>query len=81
VDLPAPPRPLDTDGVTAIAVGIGTWTAALIACVILRVPLADSGRGWWTWVCVAGVLTGLLGLGLALRRRERLRVQRDAVSS
>lgn len=81
MDLPAPPRPLDTDGVTAIIVGVCVWAAALIACLILRVPLTDSGRGWWLWVCVAGGLTGLFGLSLALRRRARLRAAHATVPS
>lgn len=61
--------PLDVDGVGAVAVGTVAWTLALVACLVLRGPLADAGRGWWTWVCLAGALLGAAGYVFVRRRR------------
>ncbi len=63
-------KPLDIDGVGAVAFGTIAWTVALVVCLLLRGPLADAGRGWWAWVCVAGALLGLAGLGFVRRRRD-----------
>ena len=64
-------RPVDVDGVAAIAVGTACWVAALIACLIARSALESSGRMWWLWVCVAGVLFGCVGLVFLVARRNR----------
>lgn len=66
-------KPLDTDGITAIVTGIVLWAVAAVGCLVARGWLADSGREWWLWVCVSGVVTGFAGLAIALRRRERMR--------
>ena len=61
--------PLDVDGVGAVAVGTILWTVALVLCLVLRGPLADAGRGWWTWVCLTGALLGAAGYAFVRRRR------------
>jgi MYXO-CTERM domain-containing protein len=61
-------RPLDVAGVRAVAVGTVLFTVAFAVCVLLRVPLAEQGRAWWTWVCAAGALLGLAGLVFVRRR-------------
>lgn len=63
-------RPLDVDGVGAVAFGTLAWTVALVLCLVLRTPLADAGRGWWLWVCVAGAVLGVAGLWFVRRRRD-----------
>jgi len=61
--------PLDVDGVGAVAVGTILWTVALVLCLVLRGPLTDAGRGWWTWVCLTGALLGAAGYTFVRRRR------------
>jgi hypothetical protein len=61
---------LDVDGVGAVAVGTIAWTLGLVLCLVLRGPLADAGRGWWTWVCLAGAVFGLAGFVFVRRRRD-----------
>lgn len=65
--------PLDVDGVTAVALGTGAFTIALIACVGYRDRLAADGHGWWIWVCATGAALGLAGLVFVLRRRAAYR--------
>jgi hypothetical protein len=60
---------LDVDGVGAVAVGTILWTVALVLCLVLRGPLTDAGRGWWTWVCLTGTLLGAAGYIFVRRRR------------
>jgi hypothetical protein len=79
-DTPEPARPaapvtpevkaLDVDGVRAIEIGTVLWTVAFAACLLLHQQLADTGRGWWTWVCAIGALLGLPGLWYVRRRRD-----------
>jgi hypothetical protein len=61
---------LDVDGVGAVAVGTVLWTVALVLCLVLRGPLTDAGRGWWTWVCLTGALLGAAGYMFVRRRRD-----------
>lgn len=63
-------QPVDVDGVGAVLYGTIAWAVALVACLLLRDRLAADGRAWWTWVCVAGTLLGLLGLWFVRRRRD-----------
>ena len=61
---------LDVDGVAAVGVGTVLWAVALVLCLVLRGPLTDAGRGWWTWVCLTGVLLGAAGYVFVRRRRD-----------
>ncbi len=63
-------KPVDVDGVGAVLYGTVAWAVALVACLLLRDRLAAEGLAWWTWVCVAGTLLGLLGLWFVRRRRD-----------
>ena len=64
---------LDVDGVGAVGVVTVAWTVALVLTLVFRGPLADACNGWWTWVCLAGALLGVLGLGYVRRRRDAYR--------
>ncbi len=57
-----------TDDRRAVLVGTALWVLALLACLVARDALAAAGHGWWTGVCVAGVVIGAAGLGLLQRR-------------
>ena len=66
-------RPLDVDGVGAVAIGTVLWAIALICTLIFRTSLNESGRGWWMWVCLSGFVLGLMGLPYVVRRRAAYR--------
>ena len=66
---PALLRPLDVDGVGAVAFGTAAWAVALVVALLLRDRLEAAGNGWWVWVCLAGTVLGLIGLPYLVRRR------------
>ncbi len=65
------PEPLQTDDRRTVLVGITLWAVLLLATIIGYEPLVDSGRGWWVWTPVAGIVLGLLGLRYLRKRDER----------
>ena len=71
---------LDVDGVGAVAVGTVIWTIALVLCLVLRGPLTDAGRGWWTWVCLTGALLGVAGYVFVRRRRDAYAAAQTAIT-
>lgn len=63
-------KPLDVDGVTAVASGIVVWALALaVLLIFFRNTLNERGDTWWIWVCVAGIGLGFIALPYVLRRR------------
>lgn len=67
-------RPVDADGVNAVALGTIAWTVALVVLgVFFREPLAEADASWWIWVCAVGAILGVLGLFYVTRRREAYR--------
>jgi hypothetical protein len=66
-------RPLDVDGVRAVAIGTVLWAVALVALLPFWGRLADDGRLWWIGACAAGTGLGLLGLVYVTRRRNAIR--------
>ena len=66
-------RAVDVDGVGAVALGTVAWAIALGLCLIFRGRLADADSLWWTWVCLSGLVLGLLGLPYVIRRRSAYR--------
>lgn len=70
--LTAKVQPLDVTGVRTIAVGAILWLVAALALSPFYSTLADQGRGWWLWTCVAGFGLGLIGVEYCRRRRRHL---------
>ena len=70
-------KPLDVDGVGAVAAGTLLWLVALIVLLFFREDLADSGSEWWIWVAAAGFGLGLPGLWYTRRRRSVYRAAGD----
>lgn len=68
-------EPLDVDGVRTLSVGVLVWLIALVALLPFSGELAEQGRSWWLWTCVAGFGLGLAGLVYCRRRRDRARSQ------
>lgn len=63
-------RPVDADGVAAVALGTAAWAVAgLVLLVFFRDDLDANGSSWWLWVCAVGAGLGLLGLPYVLKRR------------
>jgi hypothetical protein len=60
------------DAVRTVQVGTALWAVALVVTVLLRDQLTDDGREWWIWMCVAGLVLGLIGVVITTRRRARL---------
>lgn len=52
-------------------VGTAVWAVLFVLALVARSWLVDSGRGWWVWTTLAGVLLGLCGLGYLARRDAR----------
>lgn len=71
----APVEPLDVDGVRTVEVGTGLWLLGFLALLPFSGTLADQGRLWWLWSCLAGFGLGLFGLEYC-RRRRKLRAER-----
>jgi hypothetical protein len=73
----AEPRiePLDVDGVGAITYGTIAWTVGVVLCLLLREQRAESGRGWWLWVCVTGAVLGVAGIVFVRRRATAYRAR------
>lgn len=70
VYLVADVEPLDVDGVRTVAVGSALWLVAFVAMLPFYGPLADNGRSWWLWTCLAGFGLGLCGYEYCRRRRS-----------
>lgn len=78
---PDPPQlePVRNDGIRAIQVGLGLWVLSGLVLVVQRDELADRGTQWWLAVCGAGLLIGIVTLGILVRRRSLMRArERDA---
>ena len=68
----AAPPPLEGDDVKVVTIGTVLWAIAFVAIVPFYGRLADDGRGWWAWTCLAGFGLGLLGIEYCRRRRSAL---------
>ena len=75
--LPDPP-PLETNDVAIVAGGTVAWAVAGVALVVARLAGADVHL-WWTEMCAAGALLGLVGVRYCRRRRDA--IARDAGAS
>lgn len=56
-----------------VAVGTALWALAFLALLPFRDDLADDGREWWLWTCLAGFGLGIYGVHYVRRRRDRIR--------
>lgn len=67
-------RPVDADGVNAVALGTVAWIIALVVLLLFfRDSLAAADASWWIWVCAVGAGLGVVGLLYVTRRREAYR--------
>jgi len=64
--------PLEVNGITAVTIGTGIWSAATLIMVLMRDQLEASGRGDWIAIGVCGIFLGLLGMRYTKRRVARI---------
>lgn len=69
---------MDPPMVPFAAGGTVAWLIAGLVLLPQRGSLAAHGHTWWLWMCLAGVLFGLLGWALMARRDRRRRARRAA---
>jgi hypothetical protein len=70
-------EPLDLDGLRTVEVGTGLFLLGFLALLPFYGRLQDDGRGWWLWMCLAGVGLGCMGIEYC-RRRRRFRSEQRA---
>jgi hypothetical protein len=68
--VPPAPAPLEVDDWRLIGAGVLLWAVALVVLVVLDAA-GTSVPGWWLWMCGTGVVLGLLGVRIQLRRAVR----------
>ena len=72
------PEPLETDDRPVVLVGIALWAIAFVVLLVFfRDDLRRHDTEWWLWTCAIGVVFGLYGLRVAVRR-NRSRLRREA---
>lgn len=64
-------KAVDADGCGAFLTGTLGFAVVAVVLWVQYGWLAAQGLVWMLWVCLTGVGLGLLGLGIALRRRGR----------
>jgi hypothetical protein len=70
--------PLEVNGITAVTLGTGIWSAATLIMVLMRDDLEASGRGDWIAIGVCGIILGLLGMRYTKRRAARIQNSRSS---
>jgi hypothetical protein len=75
-----PVEPLDVDGTRTIAVGTGLFLVAFLALLPFHDRLADAGRTWWLWTCLAGFGLGVVGWYYCRRRSQNRRARAEGRS-
>lgn len=70
-------QPVADDGISAVWTGMALWAIAGVILLVLPDALADRGSEWWLMVCGAGLIIGLVELGIFTTRvaQERARGQ------
>ncbi|MGH3662596.1 MAG: DUF2530 domain-containing protein [Micromonosporaceae bacterium] len=53
--------------------GTAVWALAGLVMLIFRDELVAQGRSMWLWTCLAGVITGMLGILTMHTRAKRRR--------
>lgn len=74
-------EPLPVDGVSAVKVGTVIWAIGFLVALLARTPLQNHGINDAHWICLAGVVLGLLGQIYTRRRINRLKLVSDIVNN
>lgn len=62
-----------SDAVVPVTVGTVIWAVAFVALLPFRTRLQAAGNDWWIWVCLTGLVLGVLGSLWVRRRRDAYR--------
>lgn len=62
-----------SDAVVPVTVGTALWAVALVGLLPFRARLQAAGNDWWIWVCLTGLVLGVLGSLWVRRRRDAYR--------
>jgi len=62
----------DEDAVLPVSIGTGIWLVLLVALLIRKPSLDESGTGWWIAVALVGFVSGALGVVFLRWRRSRM---------
>ncbi|GAB3266027.1 DUF2530 domain-containing protein [Kineosporia babensis] len=54
-----------------VAVGTGVWALLFVLGLIIRPELESTGREWWVWTALSGVVLGGVGYTYLLIRRPK----------
>lgn len=65
------PAPLKADDRMAISVGMLLWAVALVVMLLTQDALEGSGREWWLWTAVAGLVIGAIAFLYTRLKRPR----------
>ncbi len=63
----------DEDAILPVGIGTAIWLVALVALLVLRPRLDESGTTWWIGVALVGVISGTGGVLFLRWRRGRMR--------
>jgi ABC-type nickel/cobalt efflux system permease component RcnA len=70
---PPPASSEQADAVVPVTVGTVAWAVALVVMLPFHARMKAAGTDWWIWVCVTGLVFGLLGCWWVRRRRSAYR--------
>ena len=57
-----------------VAIGTGIWALLFVLGLTLRPELESTGREWWIWTALAGVVLGFVGYAYLVLRRPKPRL-------
>lgn len=67
------PAPLEANDVAIVTWGTVLWLVAFLVLLPFHHTLAEHGRTWWQWTCLAGAGLGTIGIWYTRARRAALR--------
>ncbi|NBU32346.1 MAG: DUF2530 domain-containing protein [Actinobacteria bacterium] len=65
-------QPIAVDGIREVTIGTMIWAIGLFVCLLFNEHLTSRGYSDAKWICLAGVVLGLLGQIYTRRRVNRL---------
>jgi protein-S-isoprenylcysteine O-methyltransferase Ste14 len=63
----------DQDAILPVSIGTVAWLAVLVALIVVKPSLEDSGTTWWIGAAAVGVVSGAGGVLFLTWRRRRAR--------
>ncbi|MGJ7441267.1 DUF2530 domain-containing protein [Aquipuribacter sp. MA13-6] len=73
-------EPLPMDPLRPLVLGTVAWAVGLVVLVLLGDRLSP-GQQWWTWTAAVGLVLGVVGCAVALRRARRQSPRRSSAAT